>query len=172
MKMSNQLFVLAGCLFSSLSFAQTCYDTLTETTATTNFTIVANGLTQDNSTGLMWTRCSFGQRWDAANSTCTGAPASITWQDALQQSESIAEGGHSDWRLPNIKELATLVEKRCVDPAINLTVFPATSAENYWTGTTVNDENTWAWGMAFYNGRNNAKEKLLDLHVRFVRFAK
>ncbi|MFT4927819.1 MAG: hypothetical protein ACI8WB_003933 [Phenylobacterium sp.] len=162
---------LCGGLFSYQALAQTCYTTLTTTTPTANFTIVSNGMTLDTITGLMWTRCSYGQTWDATNSTCTGSPSSITWQDALQLSTTVTYGGHSNWRLPTVKELATIVEQSCVDPSINQTIFPATSAENYWTGTTVNDENTWAWGMAFYNGRNNNKEKLLDLHVRFVRYA-
>lgn len=169
-KVGSTLLLAMGCLFSSVTVAQTCYDTLTSTTPTANFTIVTNGMTQDTKTGLMWTRCSYGQTWDSANSTCTGAPVSITWQDALQLSTTVTYGGHTDWRLPNVKELATIVEQSCVDPAINLTIFPATSPENYWTGTTVNDELTWAWGLAFYNGRNNNKEKLLDLHVRFVRY--
>ena len=151
--------------------AQTCTEDLTETTATTNLTLLSNGLAQDKTTGLMWMRCAFGQTWDSTNSTCTGTAVQITWQDALQASETATYGGYSDWRLPNVKELATMVEKRCVDPAVNATVFPATAADNFWTSTTVNDEHTWAWSVAFYNGRNNTKEKLLDVRARFVRYA-
>lgn len=169
--LNKKLLIAVGLLTSSVASGQTCFTELTTTTATANFSIIANGLVQDTVTGLMWMRCSYGQTWDNTNSTCTGSPASITWQDALQLSPGITEGGFSDWRIPSVKELATIVEKSCVDPSVNITIFPATSAENYWTSTTVNDENTWAWGMAFYNGRNNTKEKLLDLHVRFVRYS-
>lgn len=171
MKISNNTLFAIGCLLCSGAYGQTCFDGLTETTPQSHFVIAANGLVEDTVTGLMWTRCSYGQSWNAVNSTCNGASASITWQDALQLSPSINEGGFDDWRLPSIKELATLVEQKCVDPAINSIVFPATPAENYWTSTTVSDEATSAWAMAFYNGRNNTKEKLLDLHTRFVRYS-
>lgn len=151
--------------------AQTCHEDLTETTIIDNFTLLSNGLAQDKATGLMWMRCAYGQTWDSTNSTCTGTAVQITWQDALQASELATDGGYSDWRLPNVKELATIVEKRCVDPAVNATVFPSTAADNFWTSTTVSDEHSWAWSVAFYNGRNNTKEKLLDVRARFVRYA-
>lgn len=151
--------------------AQTCHEDLTATTVTENFTLLTNGLAQDKTTGLMWMRCAYGQTWDSTNSTCTGTAVQITWQDALQASEASTYGGYTDWRLPNVKELATMVEKQCVDPAVNATIFPATAADNFWTSTTVNDEPSWAWSVAFYNGRNNTKEKLLDVRARFVRYA-
>lgn len=168
---SKLLVVAAAGLLSSNVAAQTCYDTLTATSLVENFSLLSNGLAQDKTTGLMWMRCAYGQSWDNTNSTCTGSPQQITWQDALQASVSVSDGGYTDWRLPNVKEIATIVEKSCVDPSLNETVFPASSSENYWTSSTVVGDASYAWGMAFYNGRNNTKEKLLDLHVRFVRYA-
>lgn len=164
-------FLLVATVLSQTVQAQTCYDGLTETTPVDNFTQLSNGLVQDKITGLMWTRCPYGQSWDSVNSTCTGTAVQITWQDALQLSTSISDGGHSDWRLPNIKELATIVEKRCVDASVNATLFPATAPENFWTSTTVVGNESAAWAIAFYSGKNNTKEKLLDLYVRFVRYA-
>lgn len=171
MKLKHLCFLLGSGLMGTSAMAQTCYDGLTATTPVDNFTQLSNGLVQDKITGLMWTRCAYGQSWDNANSTCTGSAVKITWQDALQLSETINDGGHSDWRIPNIKELATIVEKACVDASVNATLFPATSPENYWSSTTVTGSESSAWAIAFYSGKNNTKEKLLDLHVRFVRFA-
>ena len=119
----------------------------------------------------MWSRCAYGQTWDSANTTCTGTASQITWQDALQASVNASDGGYTDWRVPNVKEIATIVEKSCVEPSLNEAVFPASSSENFWTATTVMGTDTAAWGVAFYIGNINTKEKLLDLHVRFVRFA-
>jgi hypothetical protein len=168
----TSILLTCGCVFTGSALAaSTCYDTLTETTIIDNFTLLSNGLVQDKNTGLMWMRCAHGQTFDSTNSTCTGSPVQITWQDALQLSETINDGGYTDWRVPNAKELATIVEKRCVDPSVNEIVFPATSAENFWSSTTVVGTETSAWSVAFYNGKNNTKDKLLDLHVRFIRYA-
>ncbi len=163
--------VLCAIVSTNAAAAQVCYESLTETTPVDNFSQLSNGVVQDKTTGLMWTRCAYGQTWDSTNSTCTGNAVKITWQDALQLSKNINDGGHSDWRLPNIKELATIVEKRCVDASVNSVLFPATSPENYWTSTTVSGNEGSAWSIAFYSGKNNTKDKLLDLHVRFVRYA-
>jgi hypothetical protein len=170
MKQSNKLLLAFSCLLSSTAYAQTCYESLTETTPESQFVLSSDGIVEDTTNGLMWMRCSHGQIWNTASLTCTGSPASVTWQDALQLSPLIDAGGFNDWRLPSVKELATLVEKRCVDPAVNATVFPATSPENYWTATTVSGDHASAWAMAFYNGRNNTKGKQLDVQVRFVRY--
>ena len=161
---------LAVALLSSTAVAQTCGD-LTETTPVANFSVQSSGVVQDTTTGLMWMRCAYGQTWDATSSTCTGSPVQITWQDALQLSATVSFGGFSDWRLPNVKELSTIVEKMCVDPAVNATLFPATKSENFWTGSTYVDNQTRAWSIAFYNGKNNTKDKLQDMYVRFVRYA-
>lgn len=172
MKLSNKLLLAVfGGALSTTAVAQTCFSELTETSSTAKFNIGATGLVEDKTTGLMWSRCTYGQTWDQNNNTCSGSPVSITWQDALQLSATMTEGGFSDWRLPNVKELATIVEKACVDPAVNATVFPASLPENYWTSTTAMDDTTTAWAVAMYNGKNNAKDKLQDLHVRFVRFS-
>lgn len=170
MKLKHLILLAVGC--SSNAFAvQTCYDELFETTAVANFTVLSNGLVQDKNTGLMWTRCAYGQTWDETNTTCTGTPAKVTWQNALQLSANLEMGGHSDWRLPNVKELASIVERKCVDPSVNATLFPNTASENYWTSTTVAADPSAAWAVAYYNGKNNTKDKLVDVHVRFVRYA-
>ena len=167
----NLLLIGATLLSLNVSAVQTCYSGLTTTSDTANFTLLSNGLAQDKITGLMWSRCAYGQTWDSANTTCNGTASQITWQDALQASVNASDGGYTDWRVPNVKEIATIVEKSCVEPSLNEAVFPASSSENFWTATTVMGIETSAWGVAFYNGKNNTKEKLLDLHVRFVRFA-
>lgn len=172
MKKVTQLLFATSTLLCTSAFAQTCYDGLTETTPETRFVISGSGMVEDSVTGLMWLRCSHGQTWNASSSTCSGSGVKVTWQDALQLSPEINEGGFDDWRLPNIKELATIVEKRCVDPAVNQTIFPASLAENYWSATTVAGNPESAWSVALYNGRNNTKEKQLDLHIRFVRYVK
>ncbi len=168
----TKLLMVSGLMMAFGSQAQTCYTpSILETTPTANFEVIAPGVIKDNSTDLVWSRCVLGQSWNASTSTCDGTGVQLTWQEALQQSADSTLGGYTNWRLPNAKELATIVEKSCVDPSVNLLLFPAAPPENHWTSTTVADTHTSAWGVVFNTGRNSTKEKSLDLYVRLVRFA-
>ena len=55
-----------------------------------NLTDNGDGTVTDNHTGLVWQQAE---------------SATMTWEQALAYAESLTLGGHSDWRLPNIKEL-------------------------------------------------------------------
>src|SRR5690606_14572885 len=95
-------------LLAAHSAAATCRNDITASTPDQDFTLHNDGTATHNSTGLMWMRCSLGQTWDG--STCTGAASSFAWQNALVAAQSHSFAGHSDWRLPNKNELASLVE--------------------------------------------------------------
>ncbi len=105
--------------------AQTCnYDSIPATAPASRFTDNGDGTVTDKTTGLQWQRCSQGQAWSSG--TCTGTATAHTWQAALQLAEAASYAGKSDWRLPNIKELASIVEQACNYPSIDLAVFPGT----------------------------------------------
>lgn len=114
------------------------------TTPTSQFTVHNDGTVTDTATRLMWMRCSLGQTWN--NETCEDDAKEYNWQGALE----VAANNHNfstydDWRLPNIKELVSIIEESCTIPAINLTIFPNTSGEsNYWSST------HWAREAAFF----------------------
>jgi Protein of unknown function (DUF1566) len=94
----------------------------------------ADGTVTDSKSKLMWMRCSLGQQW--AHGHCAGAAAAMTWGRAQAQAAQINQSGmhfFSDWRLPGLRELATLSERQCTAPRVNLQVFPATPAAAYWT---------------------------------------
>lgn len=117
-----------------------------------NFVNNGNGTITDTDTGLMWTQV-------------PGAAA--TWTGALSYAEGLTLAGHTDWRLPNIKELQSLVDyslATALNPAsalapINRTMFPTatTPATAYWSSTAVRagaGAPTRAWLVEF--GVNNA----------------
>ena len=64
-----------------------------------------DGTALDTVTGLMWMRCLVGQTWDGK--TCNGIAGHYTWDEAMKQKTTFA--GYSDWRLPTIEELRTLI---------------------------------------------------------------
>ncbi len=122
---------------------------------------------------LSWARCAVGQTWNADDSTCDGTATRFTWQEALALSVSYELEDKTGWRLPNIKELASIVERSCVDPAASSSLFPETPSSNFWsaspnTGSSKSDE---AWAVSFSNGRLDSNLKQQDFYVRMVRYA-
>ncbi|MDD5554117.1 MAG: DUF1566 domain-containing protein [Patescibacteria group bacterium] len=103
----------------------------------------------DNCTGLEWKKCTEGKNNDA---TCSGTASTFTWENALTQCEGLSFGGHNDWRLPNIRELASLTNYQNESPAINTTYFPGTVSGVYWsssTGAGCNISYAWVWHGSF-----------------------
>ena len=82
-----------------------------------------------------------------------------TWQDAqdvfISGLNNDNFGGHSDWRLPTIKELFTIADKGLVDPAINIAYFPniMLSREGFfWSATAYVDDLAYVWFLDFLDG--------------------
>lgn len=169
---SKLSIIVATTVFACSANAQVCVGNIPSTSPTAQFTVNADGTAVDNLTGLMWMRCSIGQAWDATNNTCTGGTEQLTWQQALLVAADYQYAGFDDWQLPNVKELSSLVERQCVDAAINNVVFPATLAQNYWTNTSGVGSITQAWAVAFYSGKTNLRSKTSDVHLRLMRYAK
>ncbi len=155
-------------LLAAHSSAATCRNDITASTPYKDFTLHNDGTVTHNSTGLMWMRCSLGQTWDG--STCTGAASTFTWQNALGAAQSHNFAGHSDWRLPNKNELASLVEQRCVSPAINSKIFPSTpTGGSFWSSSPYAGNSGNAWGVGFGGGAVYGYNKVSDFQVRLVR---
>ncbi len=163
MKKRSCLFITMMALFAQPLHAQTCRNDITPTTPTRDFTLHDDGTVTHHKTGLMWMRCALGQNWDGA--TCTGSVQVYDWAGALQA----AGGGHGDWRLPDIKELNSIVEQACISPAINATVFPATESTSCWSASPVAGFVFDAWYVYFYHGYAYIGAKSNGGHVRLVR---
>jgi hypothetical protein len=150
--------------------AQTCkYGSIPATAPASRFSDNDDGTVTDTSTGLQWKRCAEGQSWNGVTSTCEGGVALYTWQQALQIADNQST---DDWRLPNTKELASIVELACTEPAIDLIAFPGTpSKEGFWSSSpvaNVPDKNGHAWFMA-YTGGDGYGGKGTPYAVRLVR---
>lgn len=100
----------------------------------------------DSQTGLVWARCSAGQNWDG--NACAGHASRYTHEQALEYAAS-----QSGWRLPSVKELFSLADKGCVNPAIDATVFPNTVTDvGYWSATPYAGNPASAWIVGFSDG--------------------
>jgi hypothetical protein len=99
------------------------------------FTVDGTGYcVTDNLTGLMWTR---NANWLAgAGAATTGTR---TWQQALDYANALNICGFTDWRLPNRKELRSLINYNLVNNASALNtptgLFSNVQAEYYWSSS-------------------------------------
>lgn len=139
-------------------------DTIVWSAATANF-FSPDGTAIDSATGLMWMRCAEGQTWTGA--TCSGEAAEFKWEAARGLRRTYA--GHSDWRLPSIRELQTLVELGREKPAIDTAIFPATPSSDFWSGSPNASKSSYAWGVYFSDGYASNGDRSYDSHVRLVR---
>jgi len=133
------------------------------------FAVGGDGTVLDPRTGLAWERCSLGQ----AGTACNGEPAAMNWLDALRAVQDLnAQNwrGHSDWRLPNVKELASLVQSS-TSPAIDAGAFPGATPVACWSSTTYVRATRTAWSVFFGSGDVYAKDKATRACVRAVRTA-
>jgi hypothetical protein len=148
-----------------------CNPNIPETTPTSDFILDdVNGIAIHRKTNLTWMRCTLGQNWDWTNKTCSGAPSTYTWGQALRVADEYSFAGYSDWRLPNIKELMSIQENRCYDNAVNREVFPAMVVSYwYWSSSTHTDTPDHALGVDFYSGNTVDFYMGWDAPVHLVR---
>jgi hypothetical protein len=166
-KMTGAYLLAALCITPSVALAQECLSDGLETTPNDNFTAVTTSTLLDVTTDLVWRRCSEGQTWNG--STCEGEAIKYTWQAALQLAHQASDEDLLGWRLPNVKELASITERDCVRPAVNSSLFPATPPDDFWTSTPSADDPDRAWVVAFFNASHSIKEKDRFIYVRLVR---
>ena len=119
---------------------------------------VNNGDTiTDTTTGLMWQRSSNGE--------------TRTWEKALSYCEDLSLAGRSNWRLPNIRELESIVDDNCWDPATNPAFIfdPDTDFSKYfWSSSTHSFSPTYAWLVAFHVGFVGYEHKGANYYTRCV----
>ena len=147
---------------SGVANAQSCSNTIDKSTPDMRF-VISGDEVKDLVTNLTWKRCAQGQTWNSGAASCTGASSTFTWSQALSEA-------NSGWRLPNVKELLSLVEVSCHSPAINETIFPDSDSEYFWTASPyVNNAQTWS--VSFLDGNDQGFGKSEGLFVRLVKDA-
>jgi len=132
-----------------------------------NFQENGNGTVSDLATGLMW------QQAD------DGIPRN--WEDALAYAENLDLAGYHDWRLPNAKELQSIVDytrapevtmSAAIDPVFLVTGITDPEGQDgqfpyFWTGTTHLDgpvPGNGAVYIAFGKAQGYMNGLLMDVH--------
>ena len=111
---------------------------------------------RDNETGLIWT----------ANNVGEGR---LQHAAAIEACTKLTLGDQTDWRLPTIKELLSLVDYDSVDPAIDVDAFPSCKPNWYWSSSAYAGLPDYAWFVYFSYGNSNIFYRGLDGFVRAVR---
>jgi hypothetical protein len=138
---------------------------------------MATGTITDSNTELVWEKLSDdGSVHDVSNH--------YTWDQAFAHVAALngmSFAGHADWRLPNVKELASIVNYQNHDPAVsaafndNCTIgctvqtCSCTGSVDYWSSTTNMSAPPFAWLVSFKTGFADAATKGGSLSVRAVR---
>ncbi|NPA66248.1 MAG: DUF1566 domain-containing protein, partial [Epsilonproteobacteria bacterium] len=91
-----------------------------------------------------------------------------SWDDAKTYCANLTLGGYSDWRLPNIVEVESIVDFENSDPSIDPT-FQNTISDRYWSSSIYAGNNAQAWGVDFYDIYNIREDKTQTYYVRCVR---
>jgi hypothetical protein len=92
---------------------------------------VIDGTVTDGVTGLMWKQCPEGLE---GNDCSVGAAGLLIWGGSMKRARDSEFAGYTDWRLPNMKELLSIVAFDQSSPALNTTVFPG-STSSFWSST-------------------------------------
>lgn len=120
-----------------------------------NYSINPGGTVTDNLSGLLW------QQEDDS--------VVRSWEAAISYCEGLSLAGQTDWRLPNVKELASLTDESRFNPVIDLEVFPGAKASQYWSSTAEDHSAECAWQVHFDGGDVNTNLKSCIVYTRCVR---
>lgn len=129
------------------------------------FTDNGNGSVTDNLTGLIWLK----------NANCYGAR---NWTTALADANGLNTGecGLTDgstagqWRLPNVKELQSLIDYGTYNPALpSGHPFSGVQTSNYWSSATNADNTSYAWVVYLNSGYMYGGNKAGSYYVWPVR---
>jgi hypothetical protein len=106
----------------------------------------------DTTAGLVWRRCAAGMLWNHDEQVCSGTPAQFDWKGALDYAKANRKVG---WRIPNVKELFSIVDLTKQSPAIDETAFPNTPTYPSFLSSTPNytTANLYVHVVSFSSGK-------------------
>ena len=92
----------------------------------------------------------------------------LLFSEAKEYCQSLTLDKESDWRLPTVYELQSIVDLTQYDPALQRG-FHFGRSENYWSSTLYADDKDRAWFINFKSGSVEHSRQSYDFYVRCVR---
>ena len=124
-------------------------------------TIGGDDVVIDNATGLTWAR-------DGSEAGCYNAGL-LSWVNCVSYARGLDFAGFTDWRLPNVLELASIIDYgRWIDPTI-YQEFTNTYSSDYFTSTTFGLTTDSAFQVAFNSAVISFTTKSSSRRLRCVR---
>jgi len=118
---------------------------------------LASDVLNDSTTGLTW------QDNSAVENT------KMSWTEAISYCSDLSLAGESDWRLPSIKELQSIVDVSRYKPAIQKGFKNVNTSDRYWSSSVYVSSTKYAWSVNFRNGSTDSYNKADEYYVRCVR---
>jgi hypothetical protein len=186
---------ILGLLLIVLGVAGTAHEATAAKPSPPRFVDNLDGTITDTQTGLMWekktgsvggganpadpTNVDNPYTWSCTGGSCTGiAPDGTLFTDFLARMNctilslggACGPGLYTDWRIPTIVELQTILAPcpggaaPCIDP-----IFGPTAASLYWSSSSLDGTTAFAWLVRFLDGDVFVGFKSSGLFVRAVR---
>ncbi len=133
-----------------------------------NFLYEKDHLILDLKNNIYWLRCSVGQVWQGNN--CSGKALKLSMKQVKEAKKIAKKDLGGNWRLPNRKELESIVCSKCDIPKINEKFFPNTPYEPFWTGEKNRLAKKYYWSVNFFTGHTFGR--FPGNIPNFVRFVK
>jgi len=96
---------------------------------------------------------------------------SITYYQSQDYCEKLVIGKYTDFRMPTLVELQSIVDYKNYKPAIKKG-FDYVSDEYYWSTTPFAGEKKVVWLIHFKKGERTVKDMHYDRHIRCVQSSK
>lgn len=147
-----------------------CNSQLRSNIELSRYHVLSDGTVKDQVTNLIWLRCPVGFSWSQTRASCeedAGAKTAFTWKQALSYAAAVGD----NWRMPNSKELESLVKRDCYNPAIEAAVFSDLELGYMWSSTPASAYFGNAWAIQFRNGGVVSVDKEGPYKVRLVKGA-
>jgi len=102
--------------------------------------------------------------WEDGNNTTINT---YNWIDAVDYCKNLDFANSTNWRVPNINELETIIDDKRANPAVQ---FPFINTANniYWSSTTYESSTDSAWSIDFSTGGSTYSNKTSTRYVRCV----